>query len=905
MSRSGREVAARRDMNVDVGSWARWVLLPWRQPPVAVALVGALALPVLLLTSGPMFRAAASDEITVGVLANLEPGPAGLIVQGTGPFDHERLGDLDADLESRLVAIDGLGPPTMTLLSDELAPASIDGKSVEQPPGPGDVRVLSRPGAAEAVEILAGARDGGVLVPASLATDYALEPGSRLGLGGPGGEVLVAGVYRDLWDGEADPFWSELPRDMVPRYQRVFMEPSFEMVIADEATARDLGLFGRARWEAPLTDPPSTWADFRALTAEYERLESALSRNGELGDAYRAWAAEPEAPPTIVTALPDAERSAARLVAELEQPIRTATWSGTVAGLLLSTLGALFLIRRRRSDHRLMAADGDAAWRFFGRAVAQYVLPAVAAVVVGVTLGWAMIRFLGPSGTATWSVVPWSGVAVVSLVAVALAALTSAIISVRLVDAMERPVGGIGGTWLLVLAGVATSMWIQVGRERTDDVNPLIVSFPFVGVATGVLVAVAALRLALRRLRRTGRRLPTPFFLAWRALTASETGALSLTASLGLASGLVVLSVSFVETIDAATEAKAATTAGAASRLDTIENVDVADLPSGSTVVLSFPTRIGEQAAEVLAIDPVTFADAVAWPDQFGRSAAEVVDLLDAETSGAVPAVAVAVEGRAVPPRGEFGLQRVFPYEVVGTVASAPMASSTGLTLLVRADVFEAFARDRWEDGDEAIDPVDQQVADTLGRDIEYVSPLDGFGDTVLSNRPLEEIVAVAEELGWPIRATVTLDGQTSDVDARATRWAFDYLGLLALVAGVVAVAVLAFYLAERRRQREVTAVMTHQMGIGDGTSVAAAVVEIVGLVIAAVAAGAIAAAVTARRVFPVFEPDPDVPPTIALIVDVTTVTLVLAGAIVLVGLVAAWSQRSVSRTEQARVLRG
>jgi hypothetical protein len=886
---------------MNTGSWSRWVLLPWRQPAVAVALVGALALPALLLTSGPMFRTAASDEITVGVLAALDPGPAGVIVQSSGSFDDDRLGTFADDLETLLAGIGGLGQPTRTLLSSELAPATIDSAPLERPPGPGDVRVIARPGAADNVELLAGERSGGLLVPASLADEYGLTPGSMLGLGV--GEARVAGVYRDLWATEPDPFWQQLPRDMLPRFQRVFAEPSFEMVIADEMTLRRLDLFGRARWEAPLTAPPTTWAAFNELAADYRRLESALARNGALGESYRSWAADPEAPATFVTALPDAQRSAARLVEELEQPIRTATWSGTVAGLLLSTLGAVFVVRRRRNDHRLMAADGDAAWRFFVRAVAQYAAPAVVATAVGIAAGWAMIRFLGPSGTATWSVVPWGSVAAASAVAVVLAGVVTATISVRLVDAMERPIGRIGPIWLLGLVGVAATMWVQVGRERGGDVNPLIVSFPFVGVITGVLLTVAVLRLALLRLRRTGTRLPTPLFLAWRALSASETGALSLTASLGLAAGLVVLSVSFVGTIDAATEAKAATTAGAVSRLDTIENVDATVLPPGSTVVLSLSTRIGDRSAEVLAIDPDSYASAVVWPDEFGMSAAEVVEVLAADSPSAVPAVAV--EGRGAPATGEFGLQRPFPYRVVGTVASAPMASTSGLTLLVRADVFEAFARDRWERGAEPIDPVDREVADTLGRELEYVSPLDAFGDTVLSSRPLAEISGLAEELGWPVRSTATFDGQVGDVDARVTRWAFDYLGLLALVAGVVAVAVMAFYLAERRHQREVTAVMTHQMGIGHRTNVAAAVVEMVGLVVAAVAAGSVAAVITARRVFPAFEPDPDVPPNVALLVDVRTVLAVLAASIVIVGLVAAWSERSVSQTEKARVLRG
>ena len=881
-------------------SWWRWIALPWRQPSVAFALIGALALPALLLSSGPMFRTAASDEITVQVVGALEPGPAGLVVQGHGPLDADRLGAFATAVEARLGAIDRLGPAGRTLFTDAVALSTVDGVAVEAPAGPGDIRVLARPGAGDAVELVAGERTGGALVPASLAERYGLAPGARLGLGA--GELAVAGVYRDLWQDGRDPYWEAVPTELVPRFLRVFQEPEFELVIAPDADLRRLEILGRGRWEAPLDRPPSTWSDLQALEAQYRAAERALAREGPLNDAYRGWADDPEQPAFVFTALSPAVDRAAALVREIEQPVRTATWGGTVAGVLLSTLGALFLIRRRRSDYRLMAADGDAAWRFFGRALAQYSVPAVVATVVGVALGWVVVRVLGPSGTATFSAVAWGEVLAVTVIAALLAGAVSAATAVRLTDAMEQPIGELGRAWVLVLLGVAATMWVQVGRERTGEVNPLIVAFPLVGVVTGVVVIVALLRLVLRRFRRAGRSLPTSLFLAWRALAASETGALLLTAALGLASGLVVLSVSFVGTIDAAVEAKAATVAGAVSRLDTRDNVDPSELPPGSTLVLSSTTRIGELGVEVLAIDPATFPDAVAWPEEFGDGPDRLVELLGSDTPGALPAVAVV--GGGVPASGEFGVQRFTPYELVGTVRSVPMASLTIATLIVRADVFERFAAERFARG-LGIDPVDVLVADTLDQELQYESPLSGYRDTVLSAQPLPDLEAFAAEQAWRVTATATLDGQAGDVGAQSTRWAFDYLGLLAAVAGVVALAVMAFYLAERRRQREVTAAMTDQMGIPHRTRVVAAVTEMVGLVAAAIAAGALAAAVTARRVFPTFEPDRSTPPTVGLVVDVTTIVAVFAVAVVAVAVITAWSERSVSRARKAAVLRG
>jgi hypothetical protein len=231
-----------------------------------------------------------------------------------------------------------------------------------------------------------------------------------------------------------------------------------------------------------------------------------------------------------------------------------------------------------------------------------------------------------------------------------------------------------------------------------------------------------------------------------------------------------------------------------------------------------------------------------------------------------------------------------------------PTASTTTPTLVVRADVLEGFAVARWE---ELVGPTDAPTAEVAGRTVEYESPLSVFGKTILSTRPLAEIEALAERLGWRVIETNSLAGQAGDIEALATRWAFDYLGLLAVVGIVAASGVLTFYLAERRRSREVTAVMTSQMGISRRTNVVAAMLEMVGLVVAAIAAGALAAAVTARRVFPSFEPDPDVPPTVGLSLDATTIGVMLVAAILVVAAVAAWSERRVSTADAARVLRG
>ena len=878
-------------------SWLEWLAQPWRSPAVAIALVGSLSLPALLLSSGAMFRESASDRIARRSVDELRPGPAGLDVSAVGSLSAQ-LGDFDAGVDARLAAVPGLADPVRTLITDPVTIAEEGGET----PRRDEARVLARPGAAGAVEIVAGVRAGGVLVPRSLAEERGIEPGDRIVLGSAD-PVPVAGLYRDLWDGGRHPYWDALSPDDMPEFQRFFNAPSFELVIAEDADLVRLALPGRARWSSPLTEPPRTWTDLRALDAEYRRLELALARDEGLATSYAAFARDPTAPPSTFTALHPVVDRAGRLIADLEPPVRTATAGGVVVGLVVSTLGAVFLLRRRRNDFRLMAADGDSAVAFLGRAIAQYALPAIVGAAIGVGAGWLLIRALGPSGDASLDAVSWRWVVATGFLAVVAAGVVTAALAVRLTDSLDERVGSIGWTWFLLLLGAVVAMWVQVGRAQGRGVDPLVVAFPLVGILAGVAGTIAFLRVVLGSLRRTGRRLPTPLFLAWRSLTASEGGAMALTGAVGLAAGLVVLSSSFVVSIDRATAAKAATVVGAESRVDTLDAIDAADLPADSTLVRTTTTKVGDVTVDVVAIDPETFASAVEWPDEFGRSAAEVVDALGPRAGDGIPAIVV--EGWPVPASGEFGLLRRFAYDVVGTVRSAPLASDAHATLIVRADVLEDWARARWDAALQVQDPIEAQIAETLGETAEYESPLEAFGDTALSSQRPEVLAGLAESSQWRrVRVSSLLD-ESRNLDAESTRWAFDFLGILAVIGGFVALAAMTFYLAERRRQREVAAVMTEQMGITRGTNIVAAIVEMVGLVAIAVAAGTVTALVTARRVFPVFEPRAEVPPRVPLAVEPTPIGIAAIAAVGAVAITAAWTQRAAGRAEKAEVLRG
>lgn len=870
---------------------------------MTVALVGSLSLPALLLSAGPMFEAAASDEVARRVVEGLEPGPAGVTLGTRGRATAPLLDPFTEALEERLAAIDPLAPPSRLLITDPFPVEAVGAEAADAARATG--RLFARRGAVDALEVVAGSTSSpGAWITETLARVLQLRPGSTIAIGGLPMPVTVAGVYRDLWSTELTDYWNEVPPQYVPRFLRVFNRPEFEMIVLDDVLMSELGLIVRAVWEAPLDGGPQSWDALVVLTNAFRQLERDLAGETALGGLHRAFAADPDAPPSLFTALFDARSDASAVIAELEQPIATATLAGAAAGLALSTLGAVFMIRRRRSEYRLLAADGDGWWRFFVRAGVQYAAPALVGVVSGVAVAWLTITVLGPSGSADLGAVPWRSVAAFSLVACMLAGAVTASLAVRTADGMNVDTGGVSTSWLFVLGGAAVAMWLQVGeRAPGDAAGLLVVAFPFVGIVTGVVMIVLLLRLVLRASRRTGTRLPTSLFLAWRALTGSETGALLVTSALGLAAGLAVLSTVFVSSVDTAIVDKAITVVGSETQLDIADRADRAALPVDTTIMRTLSTRASGTATRVIAIDPDTFSSAALWPSSFGMSPTEVVDVLGDPVDGAV-AVAV-VGGDRLADRGEFGVQRVFPYEVVAHLRSFPLASDVGPTLVVRADQFEEFARRRFEQGLDGVSPAEQLAAEALGEEIGFASPLDAFGHTIVSRASSGEMTSAAEAADLVVREVLTLAVESNRIGNQSTRWAFDFLRILAAIGAMTALVAMALYLSERRRERAVAAIMVDQMGIPMRTNIAASVAEMVGLVSVALATGTVSALLVAWRAFPSFEPDSRTPPSAGLVVTPLEIMVIVGLAVAAVALTAAKAQHSATSAARSRVFRG
>lgn len=880
-------------------TWWRWITLPWRSAGMATALLGAFAMPALMVATAPLFEESAADAVTTRLVSEVDPLGLGVTVSIPGLLVGDATTDLSEVLEARL---DRIGDPIRTLVTDRLDLDPVPPTSAVADPTRGrrGARLFSRPGAIEGLTVVAGEHDAeGAWISERLADLYGLGPGDAFLIGGPD-PLTVAGVYRDLWS-EAPLAWRDVPGELIPRFLTVYNAPNFELVIVPDHVMFEIAPPGTARWEVPLDDRPSTFADLRARVVEYQDLERASSRDPALAPAIDVFAGSTRRPPRVDTRLYDIDQRARQVVAALGPPISVTRLGGVVLGLVVTGAGATFAVRRRASEFRLLAADGDAGWRFAARAVPQYASFAILGSAAGVAAGWAIIAAFGPSGSARLGAVHATEVVAVATTGLAIAATVTGVLGHRVLSSSTASLGAVKSSWLWLVAGLAVAGWIQVGSAPAGRFDPTVVAFPIIGLSAGVGLTLTLLRWVLRRGRSTGGSLPVPLFLAWRRLTSAEAGAMLLAGAIGVSFGLSVFSAVFVDTLETTSRAKVATQVGAATRIEVLGRFDPLDMPPESTLIRTQSTRATPGGSVlVVAIDPATFAATVDWPAEFGSSADAVVARLGIRVDDAVPALLV--EGRSLPASGGVGLGEVVPYRVVGTVGSVPLASSFHPTLVVRTDLYETVARKRWEATVAADADLSAEVA---AGGLTFETPMSGFARTIVSRSDATTVRELTDAALMRTRDLVTAGQRAAEVENQAIGWAFQYLRLLGALAALSAFGALVLYSAERRSTRAVATVMAEQMGMRPSTTRWAAVHELVGLVVVSIAAACLVALAVASRLFPRFEPDPTLPPSVGLQQAPVLIGSIIVVNLVVVTVLALATNRPSRSVTKAAVLRG
>ncbi|MEO1064725.1 MAG: hypothetical protein AAFZ07_25180 [Actinomycetota bacterium] len=878
-------------------AWWRWIVRPWRSLGLVTALVASFAVPAFMAASADVFLVSASDSITSDIL---DDRPTGLDVTiiADGLLTEHAVDGVDQAMRAQLDRVGRLGPAERIVYADiELQRPSSDPDTPPETIIGSRARAFATDGALEALDVVDGDRSvEGVWLSERLSDRLDLPAGSLIAIGGVG-PIPVAGVFADLWDGPRDPYWDELPAPFVPRFLRVLGGPSFESIVVPEALLLDLNLVGQVRWDSALADRPDTFDQLERHAARTSGIERAATESSELVGALAAFSGPGAPAPTVATEAADLRDEVRRIVDDLEQPIATAAIGGIVLGLLVTAAGAAFAVRKQETEVRLLRADGDAAWRFGARALLQYLAPAALGALVGVAAAWSIV--IAPGGAQPASAaIDLTEIVRIAAIGLVVACAVTALAAQRVLGSGRSTVGSLRPAWFLPVVGIAVAAWIQVGAAgRSGEIDPLVIAFPLVGLIAGVGLVVVGMRWSMRRLRHRGTALPTGLFLAWRRITATDASAVLLSAALGIALGLIVFSTGLVAGLESASDAKAATAVGGRTQVTLNGRLDV-ELPERTTVVQVLATRstIGDGRVTVLAIDPDSYADGVSWHPEFGSSAAEVVAMLEEPVDADVPAVAA---GRLAAPReAGFGSVSVTSYAIVDAIDAAPLTSPVAPTLLVSAPAVEQVALDRHESQrPQDIEPEEWAFS--------YRSPLQRARAVIVSQLDEPELRTFIEDNDLPLGELETLGDRRDVVGNRAARWTFEYLGVLAAIAGLAAVGTLFFYLSEQRSRRELSTVMAERMGLRRRTAAVAAVGEVLGLVVVALLAGTSVGLVLAGRIFDRFEPDPRLPPDIGLEVSWPLVGLVALLAATLVVLAALVTQWAAGRRSYAEVLRG
>ena len=876
-----------------VGAAARWLAVPWSEWALAGALVIAFAAPVLLVGSADVWRAAAEDDLTERSVADASLERNGIDVAVEAALSSDAVAVADAELTGAVSAIGPLEAAQRTTYT--LPDSLVVGPPTQRPGGPA-VRLLGRSGALDAVDVVSRSDDtsNGVWISTWFADRLGLELGDTVAASEEGAPLRVVGLYEPLWSPDAefvlDDYWSSVPAELLPVYVEAFNEPNFELVLADEETLLDIGLAGVVRWTAPLESIPTTFDELRELRNDVRLLERGLVETGPLAGSMKQLATPEQRRPTLKTDIFATTASVESAVRQLTAPLRSARALGALIGLSAVFAVGAFLVERRRREFRLLASEGE-RWPIMSLRVAcQLALPAAVGGAVGATAAVVGAKWFGPAVSYDWAALPWDVIAATTVASVTLAALTAGVLGARSLRARQRETErAVRGALIVVLVAATVVAWVQVGRTTAagrSSLDLVVVALPVLAIMMTVLVLVAVLGWIARFAGRHSERLPVEGYIAARRLAGESMAVRLVAGSLGLGIGLLVFAVAITTTLDRMIDVKLATTVGGVSsaRLNDPLPAGV-EPPAPTTVIRSSDTRLtpGAAAARIVAIDPATYADAVSWSDEFGATVDEVLDALAGPNDDAIPVVAV--EGENVPPEGAFGLTRAFPYRVVATVRGFPTAGDRRVSVMASADAISEFAARQTDDP-------------------EAPSPVTSFRSTAVSQATAPALTEWLSAIDVRYRDVVSRADVRESAASAAPRSAFAYLAVIGVTAAAAAAVAMALFLSARRRNSALAGVLTRSMGLPAWRAATISAIEIGAVLLAAVGAGLIAGPVVVGRLAPRFDPAPDQPPAVSVVVEWAPLVVGAVAGVAIVSFVVWLSEYAASRRPAGAVVR-
>jgi len=895
----------RRSGTLLLAPWTRAPLLALGEPAIILAVLAATIILACASSSATLFLSSAASEslrrtiaadcpdasypsIQVGPITSVGPERTDVLEppywRGQPYENVEDLAALDAQGHAALI---GAGYPAPSHTALAVDPAMVGPTTDINPLHQG--RLLYQDGATEHIVPISRGPAHGIWVPDSLATMLRLRAGQTVplnyvsGAAGvlPGVTVPVAGIYHDLADQSAGPYWCSHAALL-----RVGLESrAMALLIATDAATfarvqRVTGTGATHYWASPIKTDGLTLNGARDVVA------------GQ-ADAYRRFG---HPPPQDLGArnsgsgqMPVFALQTTLVRDGLRGPVVPIALGGTLLALLLVGAAGSFWADRRSREVRLLASRGVSPAALARKAMLELAGPAVAGTLIGWQAARWLVQAVGPNPHLDHAA-PGQALLTAAVALGAGLALLALVAGQRSRAATERPVGArrsrlAAVPWELLLLAAAGGCYLRlrggdavVLDRNVAQINLLVVAFPLLFLAGAVALAMRVAVLGVGWLTvLAGRRWPA-WYLASRRITAARLSTVTLLVAAAMPIAMLVYAAAQTQTSQRTLNAKYQVFVGSTAAVRTIDPLTTTPETArvGTVVTRYLDSKADGQNVTLLAIDPDTFAGAAFWDDRFADQ--PLAGLLDAlrgpAPDGRVPAIFVPGDG-PLPALPDIRLgtrtvhlapaatARLFP----GRRLSAPM-------LIVSA------AR---------LGPVDPHAGST--NELWTTGPAAAAEAAVLAQRA-------------HVYDIVRQQSVFEAANFLGISWTFGYLAALAALVGLVAIGGLLLYLETRQRSRIAAYALGRRMGLTRATHLRSLLAEFGTLLITAFAVGAGLAWVAVLLVYHRLDVDKNRPP--GPLLTVPTAAL-LGGALAVLLVVAAaslYAQRAADRTNVAQVLR-
>lgn len=654
--------------------------------------------------------------------------------------------------------------------------------------------------------------------------------------------TVVSGVFRDLGRGavrERDPHWCSVGNALIDEY-RGRQPPPVALLEQDDLVAT-LTAAGTDRvhvtWElAPAGDD---WTFERAARMLGALQGLAVESNNQATELYAALGAGRTSVDQLGTL-----RSARRSSTAVDGAAGPVALSTAGVALLVLLGAARTWLDRRRQEVTVLAMRGAGPVALGVKATLEISLPLVGGAGAGVASAWLLVRASGPSPLVEADAIREGIVHTVGAVAVAAVLVTAAIGGAARRIGLQP--GGVSARPTLlwweppVLALAAGALYeLRSGDALTEgSVDALVLLFPLLLMAAGAGLASRVILgpaiggwLAIR--------LPVAGWLAARRLVASRLRAAAIVTGTAVAIGTVCFGSSMSSSLLSTAEAKALLGPGAHEviRLRSDSTVPAGIGRDGSSTLVSRTSELGvvrrgHPSADVLGVDPETFAEGAFWDSSFAdHSLGSLLSALEsrAPSGHGVPVVVVGDE---------------FPSAFTLTLDGVDGPIELEVETVASADAFP-------------------------GLGFRTSRPLVVIDDRVLADHEVDRLSEVwSSDAGSTVAAQLTEAGSppvfvtraaTGSVGSRvqAQLWAVDYLEIVGPAAGIVTVAGLALYLAATSTRRKIGIAMAGRMGATRQLRATVTALELGALTMTGWLLGVLLSWLAARLVLPELDPVP------------------------------------------------